>query len=524
MKLALLATYGAAACAAVLSVPGSAHAARTLTRNYEPVVIVGSQTPDLLGTSVTKIVVFKFVEASGTWVQIPFQIDERTAGGDFFTADDGLWDTNDQLAFMAQDCGDQAFPTQWAPGTNQTTRQEVVVTDPLTGNVAWAYVYTAPSVTPVSTMYMTYSGTSSNTITGQNYQIDFLDGKPNIQTAMRITPAGGGDATDLLDRSKARITIRVIFDLKYTEEDLNSTIVGTKLGPVRFIERFTSTLTGFNALDATAYYYPGFIRTFTTIISNFFDLRHLRYSFDFNESVTGMKHYDDNGASGNGPLMIDGTNDPASKTPLGQWWEVDSSHGCYIVIGDYSAAPVGSMSGFYQDGGSDPDGSSTGSDGLWGESGAVFDNAQSTQFTVDAWSFMLPANQGNVGNAYESFYRNQLVVAPGVQSFATGVREPGRNELPGVAALGAASPSPFSRRTVIPVQLYATPTQTRVEITTPDGRLVRALDVQANRLGRTDVAWDGRDGAGRSVAQGVYLYRLVTPAGATGAGRVLVVR
>jgi hypothetical protein len=502
-----------------LAVAGPAWAARTLTRNVEPVVVTGTQAPALSGVDVAQMVVFAYAEASGTWAQIPFQVDERTPGGDYFAADDGLWDANDEIVVVAQDCGDQAPPTAWAGGTFQTSRYEIAVTDPLTGNAAWAYLYTAPSVTPVGTNYMAYSGTATNTITGTAYQIDFLDGKANIQTQMAVLPAGGGDGVDLIDRAKSRVKVLLF---TYTEDDLVSTIQGVKLGPVRFIERFTSKLTGFDALDATAFYYPAFIRTSTTIISTFFDINFLRYTMDFNHNAGPMTHYDDSGVLGaNGPLTVDGITDALSLTPLGLWWEVDSPHGCYILVSDYTQAPAQSIRFWYQDGGTDPHGA-TGSGGLWGECGVYATDAQNTRFTVDSWSFMLPANSGNVGAIYESYYVNRLSLTATSQAFVTSVAEI-RAPASVRAAVHAAQPSPFVQRTAIPVDVFdAQVVAPSVQVLAPTGRAVRTMPL-APRIGRNVVLWDGRDDAGRPAAPGVYVYRVVERGGRaiSGSGRVV---
>lgn len=506
---------------AALLVPAGAPAAvRTLTRNVEPVVVPGFQTPALAGWDVTRLVVFRYSAASGAWTQIPFQVDERTPAGSYFSADDGVWDANDEISCLAEDAGDQAPGGAWPSGVDQTTRYEIAATDPLTGNAAWAYLFTAPSVTPVATQYMTYSGTATNTITGTAYSIDFLDGKPNVETALRVLPAGGGDGADLLDRSKTRVHVLL---LTYTEEDLNSTIVGAKLGPVRFIERFTSKLSGFDALDATAFYYPDYIRTTLTVISSFFDISWLRFTYDFNETLTGLRHFDDSGAAGgNGGtsgIPIDGVTDNLSLAPLGQWWEVDSPHGCYMVVGDYSQAPVETMRFWYQDGGTDPNGS-TGSDGLFGECGAYFTNAQNTTFPVETWSFMLPANQGNVGDRYEGYYRNPLAIAATQQAFVTAVGHGGSEP-----ALGPAHPNPFHDETHVPISFDGSAgggSAVWLDVTDARGRVVRRLSVPLDAGGRGVGMWDGRDDRGEALPRGVYLYRL---SGARApAGRLLLLR
>ena len=70
-----------------------------------------------------------------------------------------------------------------------------------------------------------------------------------------------------------------------------------------------------------------------------------------------------------------------------------------------------------------------------------------------------------------------------------------------------AQPNPFGARTTVSFDL---PRATRVQVAVYDaaGRLVRSLVEGARSAGRQDVAWDGRDDGGSTVANGVYLVRL----------------
>jgi hypothetical protein len=74
-------------------------------------------------------------------------------------------------------------------------------------------------------------------------------------------------------------------------------------------------------------------------------------------------------------------------------------------------------------------------------------------------------------------------------------------------SLARAHPNPFKPRTTIDFVLGA-PGETRLEIYDVSGALVRRLVNERLEVGGHEVAWDGRDEAGRSVSAGVYFYRL----------------
>jgi len=84
-------------------------------------------------------------------------------------------------------------------------------------------------------------------------------------------------------------------------------------------------------------------------------------------------------------------------------------------------------------------------------------------------------------------------------------------------ALAQNTPNPFNPATTL---RFALPHNGRVSLTIFDisGRLVRTLVDGRFDAGRHSAVWDGTDDAGRSVASGVYLYRL------TADGRTLVRR
>lgn len=95
-----------------------------------------------------------------------------------------------------------------------------------------------------------------------------------------------------------------------------------------------------------------------------------------------------------------------------------------------------------------------------------------------------------------------------VQGFITAVQGP-VNELPSEFRLEQNYPNPFNPSTVIRYQL---PASSRVEISiySLHGQKVRTLLAAEKPAGFYEIDWDGRDDRGKSVATGVYFYRLLT--------------
>ena len=71
------------------------------------------------------------------------------------------------------------------------------------------------------------------------------------------------------------------------------------------------------------------------------------------------------------------------------------------------------------------------------------------------------------------------------------------------------APNPFNSQTVLSYFLLE-PGLTRLDVFTLTGQRVVVLHQGPQQAGYHRLHWDGRDDAGRSVASGMYLYRLVT--------------
>ncbi|MFB3907232.1 MAG: FlgD immunoglobulin-like domain containing protein [Candidatus Eisenbacteria bacterium] len=74
------------------------------------------------------------------------------------------------------------------------------------------------------------------------------------------------------------------------------------------------------------------------------------------------------------------------------------------------------------------------------------------------------------------------------------------------------SPNPFRATATLSFDLPS-PQPVRLAIYDVSGRLCRTLNDGALPAGHHDLAWDGRDAAGQTVATGIYFVTLETPAG-----------
>lgn len=111
----------------------------------------------------------------------------------------------------------------------------------------------------------------------------------------------------------------------------------------------------------------------------------------------------------------------------------------------------------------------------------------------------------------------------GVEEVANGGPDAGGAVADGIVASISASPNPA--RNAGTVVSFSLRRAAHVNVTIHDlaGRVVRRLTEGAARAGRSETAWDGRDGEGRSVAAGIYLARIEAD-GEAKAARVTILR
>jgi hypothetical protein len=98
-------------------------------------------------------------------------------------------------------------------------------------------------------------------------------------------------------------------------------------------------------------------------------------------------------------------------------------------------------------------------------------------------------------------------------STAVAVEDPGAAALAAAFRLGRARPNPFNPATEILLEVPASAGKAPIMLRVYDvnGRLARVLHDAPLAPGPHHFAWDGRDGAGRVVASGVYFLRAAGP-------------
>ncbi len=386
--------------------------ARTLDRNLEPVIVIGSDIPDFIGSNVTDnetsgseidIFIYAWNSTGDTWSQIPFQIDERDSSGSYINEDDQQFeklDGNDEVVFMVEDMGDWAPANQWVVGANLLKRYEINVTDPLnTNNMAWAYIFKNETLNGIefTTDYVDYSAPDS--IIATNYIIDYQNGNPSITENFTITVAGGGDGTDILDRTKLRMSMFGGM-VNINENDASSVIQGIVDGPVRVIKK-----TGSGSDDTLLFYYKSLTRTDSSIDLPANTDYIILYS-DYLSSAVPMTYYDENNGGG---VTIDGIDDPAIvKNPLPLWQEATGPKGSVVTVTDPTSVTAGSKLLYWKDDSTYDDGTGSEQPGAYGNGGVQLNNPAEQTAVILSKMFILPANQGNVGSTYGDYYNNPL--------------------------------------------------------------------------------------------------------------------
>ncbi|UCD84541.1 MAG: hypothetical protein JSU92_14940 [Deltaproteobacteria bacterium] len=322
---------------------------KSITREADPVIVTGNKLMKFLGKHKDKLRLY--ARKDGDLIPIPYQIDELTPEDEYaFTngeeavedTDKGLIDDNDELVFMARDTGERVSPESWPPGN--LGGMEIEVIDSLNGNKGWAYLLEFPEPperSEVDYISMDLSG-GIYRIKARNYCLDNAEYPPNAfrPTVTLITPAAGGDNTDIYDSPRQRTTVSVLFFTVHKDEkDIKTKITAFIDGPVRIINKNEIKLRLFWRIwvptpgSVTKLYYSHYDLPTNLHFPIALDKKastRLRVSFDLVDSAIGYKFYNSHNPI---PVVIDGVMSPEEKAlnlSYPDWNVVTGNHGTQI--------------------------------------------------------------------------------------------------------------------------------------------------------------------------------------------------
>jgi hypothetical protein len=349
---------GAVACILLAAVLAEAS---SLTRDRDPIVMMGQELPSLLGLPVDRVVAFRY---QAGWQQIPVQIDERKlvdfgvvynqspigvvtlayADPNTYTgADtDPNIDTDDEIVCMAGDAGDKAPLAGAAPaGVIASSGLEVEIVDPLDGGQGFIYLFeTSGSLFPdagldyVSYAFNLLAGSyipDYKTAQGPNpedseagsalYRTHFSDRWIRDELNM-TTPGSSG--VDILDRHKNMFGPGICARTEDTFSDGEGAFFVNKDGPVRAIRSYMGANSG-PLTQRRHVFYEGRqdISTFLRVHS----IEGVMDVYDYSSGASGMAYYNDLNTAG---VPVDGSPDVVATGAL-SWEMVAGVQGSLIV-------------------------------------------------------------------------------------------------------------------------------------------------------------------------------------------------
>ena len=394
-------------------------------RFYEPIVLNGNNfMPDYDQAALKAIRLFSYDATLDSWKEIPSQIDERAdSTWRYFEETDSLFDFNDELVFLAKDCGDYAPPERWIDDTLSIAypRFEVAVIDTVALDTGYVYVFRMDSATVDTTEdYIEYDRENDRIISKYYEYGHDLQG---LFTNLLIPTSAGGDSIDFLDRLKLRLTGTGDYEgltmtVNLTENNIEkATSIGNngingRDGKIRVIRKWNFMIDlgipfipPFGPYDFTFRYYPYWCDygSSTLSVSTDIELKYVRYSFDLDSDANGMKLYSQNAmeAFPEG-VPIDNSDDSGIPRDLNvpgwNWWLQTGDLGTILVINNLPDVEGAQEYLYYKDsptGTNDPpdyDSGDTGYDGSWGDTGVKYIGSIQGSVPMAARLFFLGAN------------------------------------------------------------------------------------------------------------------------------------
>ncbi|MBN1996751.1 hypothetical protein JW935_04305, partial [candidate division KSB1 bacterium] len=410
--------------------------ANFLGRTFEPVIITNVEDPstpgsllrmpEFNGLALNRIKVYAYSATAG-WRLIPFQIDNVP----HFDENDDVFDGNDEIVFIAKDCGEWAPAGQWVGDVSSLNypRYQVSVFDPLSGKTGYVYIYATDNPewhSEPESYFVRYDAATDNIISNY-YELGAGGPVDNGNVGRVVIPeSAGGMGLDFVDVLKVRLAGSVPLlgrDVILDENDLQRGESAPRVitGPVRYIRKWYLKLyyeiapgIAYDAnFDVTLQYFPyffGFKLPIPELDQSYVKVNYARISLDLGgalkdcDCVTQMF----SSIMGDWPekyqngVTIDNTNDPdllprALMAPGYNWWMQTGDLGTILTVSDISK--IGSKQElYYKDspsGTNDPaayDGGDTGDNTSWGDTGVKFTDNISGQINLAANYYFLGAH------------------------------------------------------------------------------------------------------------------------------------
>jgi hypothetical protein len=498
----------------------------SLTRKYEPIIVSVQKLPPLLNDSIRVYTAYCYI--NGEFRRSRFQIDEVTSSGEYLIEQDAIADANDEVVFMPNGIRDRAPTDKWVDGSD-STRLELEVTDPLTNEKGWLYLFQHVKNPPFVGPHVRYSPAPPNaagadTVFGESY----IEGHvANVRDAGWFTDitikAPFGNGKDIFDRQKVRVVGTIVIGVPITitikEEQLQFVDVRFVQGPVRSFRELSYTITLVTttipfAFNTQYFPYSTVFGAKNVTLPSVQDLtfNEIRQSADFNEQASGMKFFN---AFNSGGILVDGVTDALVDRTITDppdsinWFMVTGDPGTYLTLIDVPL--LGTKRELYYKDNSAVDTDDTGDKKSYGDSGLLITSpAAGTRLNFDFTTYYFEKNQtAAAGAAFKQRALNPLQVTAVEQTRTiTSVSE--NAPQPADFRLDEARPNPFAPRegsVQISFDLGRTNLKPALRIFNLLGQEVARFDA-ANLLRSQTVLWDGRDRSGHLAPAGIYFYEL----------------
>jgi hypothetical protein len=267
-------------------------------RHWQPLVLKGSQMPQLLGQSIDHLEVLSV--QGGALKAIPFQVDKVLPDGSFALpdgpgpqADDtsGILDRDDQVVMMLFDLGRRCSSMCSLPAG----ALEIEVTDQLAGVQRYAYIAAVRQPQLSSVRYVTFDPRLKRVET-ERYRLGFTSWYP---TDLALQSRMHQGTPNLIRQFEVWAFARIfhLFPLRLENRDIENRLLAFRVGPIRAILLLSNSArlaSGIHAPSVRTYelFYRNHVDTPVTVRLPwlprlFFSDAQVRFYLEFRSELSG---------------------------------------------------------------------------------------------------------------------------------------------------------------------------------------------------------------------------------------------